>query len=95
MAKKPQVHVGDQVTCKQPEEAYYSGYAGEPKCSFEPGDVGTVAAVDVPYVTGRNTTFVCVDFYKEGIIYNEAHGGDPWRVGLDYSNIRVLPNGDG
>ena len=90
MARKPEVKVGDQVTCKSAEEAYYSGYAGNPECSFEPGDTGTVAAVEVPYVTRRNSTFVCVDFQKEGVSCG-SHG-EPWRVGLDYSNIKVLPN---
>ena len=93
MARKKDVQVGMQVTCKQAEESYYSDYAGSPTCFFEPGDVGTVAAVEVPYVTGRDRTFVCVDFYKEGIVYNAAHGGSPWRVGLDYSNIRIVSNG--
>jgi hypothetical protein len=87
---KPQI--GDRVTCREREEAYSSRYASNPECWFEPGDVGTVASVDVPVV--RNTRghliFCCVDFYKEGIPHNEQHGGSPWRVGLYYDNIVIL-----
>ena len=86
---KPQI--GDRVTCREREEAYYSRYVGNPECWFEPGDVGTVASVDVPVV--RNTrghlTFCCIDFYKGGIPYGK-HGDSPWRVGLYYDNIVIL-----
>lgn len=79
--KKKNVTLGMTVTCKRPEPAYYSGYAGNPVCCFEPSDVGTVGAVDVPYVTtpsGRNKSFVCVDFEKFG---------QKWRAGIDYNNL--------
>src|SRR5215470_14179993 len=94
--KKSHIKVGMLVTCKEPVRAYGSGYPkGHPLCVFEPGDVGRVACIDVPYVVGRNgTTFACVDFYKPGIIHNPNHwqqyGESPWRAGLDYSNIREL-----
>ena len=83
--RKPQI--GDIVTCRTRREAYYSRYADNPACWFEPGDLGVVAAVDVPVV--RNTeghpTFCCVDFYKAGLPYNQ--GRSPCRVGLHDDNI--------
>ena len=88
--RKPQI--GERVTCRTPVEAYYSRYAGNPECWFEPGDVGIVAEVDVPVVvnmTGHHF-FSCVDFYKEGIPHNERHGGSPWRVGLYSDNMVIL-----
>ena len=93
--KKSHIKVGMLVTCKERVEAYYSGYPkGQPYCFFEPGDIGRVACIDVPYVVRRNGTFACVDFYKLGTIYNSNHwqenGESPWRAGLDYSNIREL-----
>lgn len=33
---------GALVTCLHAVEAYYSGYAGNPKCLFEPGMVGEI-----------------------------------------------------
>jgi hypothetical protein len=87
---KPQI--GDTVTCREREEAYSSRSASNPECWFESGDVGIVASVDVPVV--RNTrghlTFCCIDFYKEGIPYGK-NGDSPWRVGLYYDNIVILP----
>lgn len=79
--KKNEVKIGMKVTCVKKEEAYYSKYAGNPECFFECGDVGTVGAIDVPYVTtpsGKNKSFVCVDFDKMG---------KRWRAGVDYDNI--------
>ena len=81
--KKNKITIDMQVTCLKTEPAYYSGYAGNPVCNFEPGDVGIVGAVDVPCVTtptGRNKSFVCVDFIKLG---------RKWRAGVDYSNIVI------
>jgi len=34
------IKVGDIVTCKRPEEAYYSRYAGNPICCLRPRDLG-------------------------------------------------------
>lgn len=79
---KPQI--GDVVTCRAREEAYYSNYGGLPECWFEPGDTGIIAAVDVPYVyhiKGKSMAFCCVDFTKDG---------RKWRVGMDPKNIRVI-----
>ncbi len=93
--KKAHVKVGMLVTCKEPVKAYGSGYPkGHPVCVFEPGDIGIVACINVPYVVNREGTFACVDFYKPGTIHNPDHwqeyGESPWRAGLDYSNIREL-----
>jgi hypothetical protein len=92
--KKSDVKVGMNVTCKHPVAAYYSSYPkGSPSCTFEPGDVGVVAALDVPTVMtthGKASSFVCVDFLKPGAITNAAHGGGLWRVGLRYDNLIPL-----
>jgi hypothetical protein len=93
--KKANVKIGMLVTCKEGIEAYGSGYPkGHPSCFFEPGDIGIVACIDVPYVVNREGTFACVDFYKPGTIHNLHHwqeyGESPWRAGLSYSNIREL-----
>jgi len=74
--------IGDRVTCKVPEDAYYSGYAGRPKVSFTPGMVGTVDAVRVPSVWRARVSFTCVDF--------EDETGRPQRVGLLDGNIRKI-----
>lgn len=85
--------IGQSVTSIVTREAFYSGYAGLPDCSFEPGDVGVVGAVDVAavhapivwvgnkktYPHGHNPVYACVDFEKYGQI---------WRVNLYYSEIR-------
>ena len=79
---KPQI--GDVVTCKTREQAYYSNYGGPPECWFEPGDMGLVASVDVPYVChikGKSMTFCCVDFAKDG---------RKWRAGIDPKNLRII-----
>ncbi len=93
--KKSTLKVGMLVTCKERVEAYDSGYPkGQPFCFFEPGDIGIVACIDVPYVVNREGTFACVDFYKPGTLHNRHHwqqdGESPWRAGLDDWNIREL-----
>ena len=79
--------VGAQVSTKQEREAYYSNYAGNPKMVFKPGMVGTVGAVDVPYVSNKNNnfyeSFVCVDFL-------EPQTGKIQRVGLSYEHITLV-----
>ena len=77
--KKSKVTVGMKVTCKRPVEAYYSNYAGNPKVTFEPGMIGTVAAVDVPSVHRENVSFCCVDF--------DLNDDYKWRCSLLYDNI--------
>jgi hypothetical protein len=85
--KKSDIAIGMNVTCRHPVPAYGSG------CTFSPGDVGVVAAINVPAVMTRNgkaSSFVCVDFLKPGVISNAAHGGGLWRVGLRYDNLTLL-----
>ena len=88
--KKRKPQIGDIVICKTREEAYYSRYAGNVECWFEPGDEGVIASVDVPVVRNINghLTFCCIDFYKEGIPYNQ--GQSPWRVALYDENIVIV-----
>jgi len=83
--------VGDKVTVKTPVEAYYSGYAGNPKCITEPGEIGIVGAIEVPYVTGNNCTFVCVDFIKDNLFQgNPIHKNNTWRIGTKKSNLKLV-----
>jgi hypothetical protein len=81
-----------RVTCRHSAvPAYYSGRDGNPKCEFEPGDIGVVKAVDVPCVThayqchNGTATFICVDFEK---------AGRAWRCSLFYNNIRIVKDGE-
>jgi len=84
--KKSSVKVGMKVTCLAPVEAYYSGMKiaappwRTPIVVFSPGDGGTVACVDVPYVRGYGS-FCCIDF---------KHEGRTERVALAYDNIKLL-----
>ena len=75
--------VGDTVTVTERQEAYYSGYAGNPVCFLEPGDVGGIGAVKVPKVhwTPGGHYFCCIDFTKHG---------RTWRAGVNYGAIRRL-----
>jgi len=56
------LQIGEQVSCCERAEAFYSGYAGRPIMAMVPGDIGTVAAVNVTPVCG-NTPYHCVDFF--------------------------------
>jgi hypothetical protein len=80
------LHIGDAVTVLVREEAYYSGYAGNPRCFLEPGQVAYVGAVKVPYVReskdkGRGDYFTCVDWVADG---------RKWRAGVANRNIRKV-----
>jgi hypothetical protein len=77
--RKSDVRVGDWVVAKAEKPAYYSGYAGNPVCKVQVGELVRVGATNVPRVRGRNTTFVCVDFVRNG---------QTWRAALDYDQIR-------
>ena len=57
------VEVGDRVTVKEPTEGFYSEYAGNPKITMHPGQLGVVFAVDRPD-TCANTLSVCVHFIQ-------------------------------
>ena len=70
------IKIGMRVTVKYPVEAYYSGYCGESISWFKQGMIGTVVAVNVPNVTGRNRCFSCVDYEDNGkmrrcAVYND------------------------
>ena len=71
------IKIGDQITVRCREEAYYSGYGGLPKCWLEPGEVAVVASVNVPKIWHRGT-FICADFEKDG---------RKWRIGVDPKNV--------
>ena len=71
------VTVGDRVTTKTAEPAFYSGYALNPEQWFNPGMVGTVARVNVPCVAhqkGKPYSYNFIDFIGKN--------GKVWRVGL-------------
>ena len=79
--------VGDIVTVIEREEAYYSGYAGNPVCFLEPGETGMIGAVKAPKVrhTSGGLYFCCVDFVK---------GGRQWRAGVDYGKLKLVQRGN-
>ena len=60
------LRIGDQVTLAVPRPDYTSGHRTPDGRIYVPaGTVGTVAAVNVPYVTGpdrKKRGFTCVDF---------------------------------
>ena len=76
-------NVGDAVSVTEREEAYYSGYAGNPVCFLEPGETGVIGSVNVPkvYRTPGGAYFCCVDFVK---------GGRQWRAGVDYGKLKLV-----
>ncbi len=86
---------GMQVTCRVAEEVYYSGYAGQPVFAMQPGMVGIVRSVDVPYVRRakrspqQSTAFVLVNFQVAG---RENGPGrlTTYSVALDYHNLTIL-----
>jgi hypothetical protein len=80
-------HFGMRATVKVRQEAYSSGYAGNPVCALEPGMVGVIAQVDVPYVRrvrGNSGSFACVDFD------HPAYPGRTWRAGVDPKDLVPL-----
>lgn len=80
--------IGDKVTVKEPQEAYGSDYGLNPKVVIQPGELGTVAAVDVPYVTRRGT-FLCVDFEKPGVFQGAPeHNNVTWRIGVSAKGLK-------
>ncbi len=85
--KKSLITTGMCVSCIEREEAYYSGFNGNPEVWFEPGDVGYVVSVDVVCVTYAyqkregTATFVRVEFDKLGKV---------WSAALYYNNIVLL-----
>jgi len=81
-----EIKVGDTVTIKRPVVAYYSRYAGNPKCIINPGEIGTVMVMDVAYVN-RTGTFCCVDFDKPKLPMQG--GGTVWRIGTNKANLTL------
>lgn len=87
---------GERVTALRPTEAYFSGSVGLPRCSFEPGDVGVIASINIPAVrhTPENPSdlFACADFEKPGVNSFEGPGQCTWRCNLYYHHIIALPS---
>jgi len=91
---------GVKVVLLQDEEAYYSGYAGNPVVVVKKGTVGVVGATDVPYVhpmkdrienAKRGNYFVCVDFKIPGVYAgNPKFKQDVWRCGVNPKNLRKV-----
>jgi hypothetical protein len=78
--------IGDIVTVKIKEEAYYSNYCGRPECYLEPTDRAVVVDPKVPKVClvpvdathDKSYYFCLVDFDKDGRV---------WRAGINYCNL--------
>jgi hypothetical protein len=75
---------GTNVTTSEPVEAFYSGYAGNDKLYFNPGDKGTFVCLS-PAVTGRNRDKAVVDFDKNGEVQ---------RVRLELKQLRKYVEGE-
>ena len=96
MAKKTKnkFKKGDKVTPKIEKEPYYSDYAGNPKVVIKPGEIGTVAAIDVPCVhqTRREfDAFICVDFYLSGVFHGDPrHNNCTWRCSFYPDEIEYV-----
>jgi len=76
--------IGEQVTVTERQEAYDSRYVSTaPEIWIEPGEVGIIAAVDVPkvYRTPGGPFFCCIDFEK---------GGKQHRAGVSYQFIKWI-----
>lgn len=91
------VKPGMFVTITEPRSPYYSNWS---TCEFQPGMVGRVGSVDVPYITydyrdrKRSATFCTVLFYMEHIPYNDTYlkapsYGSPWVVDVDYLHMKI------
>ena len=78
--------IGQLVTTKEPVYAWYSNYAGNPVCRFEPGDVGLIRSVN----RGR----VVVEFTKPGVHPGvNPHfpdGQDPWDTSLAVEQTKLV-----
>jgi len=77
------LQIGDTVTVTKRKEGYYSAYAGNPECYFEPGEKGTIGSVRVPKVrrTPGGDYFCCIDYEKYGKI---------WRTAVNYADILII-----
>ena len=88
-------NINGLVTTLRPIEAYGSHYGGKPYCSFEPGDVGIIGAVDVPSVyhnpENPSDVFACVDFKRPTM---PTPSGEPksqmWRTSMYYHQMLPL-----
>jgi hypothetical protein len=76
------IKVGDTVSCHVPCESYErrDPRLKDKDVRFKPDMKGTVGAVKVPYVTGDEGVFLCVDY----ILDERKH-----RCCVDYSNVIV------
>ena len=86
--------VGDKVVLKVAQEAYYSGYAGNPIVIVPAGTIGVVGSVKVPFVwrrkgKGNPETFNCVDFKIPGVYSgNPVYKNDIWRCAVIDKDMR-------
>ena len=91
---------GILVRLLKDEEAYYSGYAGNPVVIVKAGTVGIIGATDVPYVTGskelgRGDYFACVDFLvPDKFSGNPIHKNNTWRCGVNPKHLKIVPDKD-
>lgn len=78
------IRVGATVSPKHAIKAYYSNYAGNPSCYFEPTDIGIIASKGGP-------KDVVIDFFKDGVLIgqNETYqnGQGPWRCAATYEEL--------
>lgn len=66
------LNINDKIKVKESVEAYYSGYAGSPKCFLTTDIIGIIKAINVPSVRNKNgKVFNCVDFLSP--VDNKVH----------------------
>lgn len=83
MKNPKRIAIGATVTTKEPEEAFYSKYAGNPECIFRPGDVGIVEYNDAALVFRRYR-------YDWAYIVDFERSGQQWRVALTHNQIKQI-----
>lgn len=83
--------IGQKVRVKEPIEAYYSGYAGNPRVFITPDMVGEVKAVKVPSVSREKIEFCCVDFEVPGVYQGDPkHKYCTWRIGVEHKFLQEV-----
>ena len=86
------LQVGDIVTVKEPIEAYYSAYAGNPEMIIQPGMIGRVMATKVPNVSTKGH-FNCIDFITPEVFQgNPVHNNNVWRIAAKDSQLTKVKN---
>lgn len=80
--------IGDFISPKVAEPAYYSGYGGRPVKDFEPDEAGRIAAI-VPKVKRQKYSRESYFF----MVYFVGKDERVWQAGVDIKNALKCPKG--